>query len=145
MAGQFRIPAKRAIDQRRIRVDEQLRRVEPMAAFRLPGTLDTQAVAQPRAGTFQQSMMDVAGATWQRQQCELGLAGFVEDGDKDARAILREDGEADAAFHKGWAHSRRRRVGPDPQGLGQGVSLVPMPRPAGSRCAAHIREWRGRR
>ncbi|MET3891518.1 hypothetical protein ABIE41_002594 [Bosea sp. OAE506] len=140
---QPRVPAERAVDPGRIGIDEQLRRVEPVAALRLPGALGPQRIAQAGAGAWQQAVMNVAAAAGQGQACDFGLARLVEEAEVDPFAMAGEDREGDArlAGHRAEAggqragDQRRPRHPPQPPAVTSGEVGTCQIRSAYSRMA----------
>ena len=89
IAEDRRIPVDTAGQRPRVRVDEQLRRVEAMSGFRLPRTIDPIAIALTGTDTRQITMPDVGRYLAQRHAL-LVLACFVEQAELDPSRVLTE-------------------------------------------------------
>lgn len=89
-------PAQRAHQAAGIGVEQQLVRIEAVAAIRLPRAVGTVAVDQARFHAGQVAVPDFIGALRQWQARQLLAAGGVEQAEIDAGGVGREDGEIDA-------------------------------------------------
>ncbi len=98
-------PAHVALDGPGIRVEQQLAGVAAPASGRVPGAMDTVAVALARADAWQ---VAVPGEAGHLRQVHAGLTtGVVEEAQLDAFGDTGEDGEVGAVVVRG----RAERVG----------------------------------
>jgi hypothetical protein len=93
----FVAPLEAADDFARPRVEQQFVRIEAMAMIGPPGTMRPQSVDQPRRGTGQIAVPDVAGVAGQWDPLQFEFAPGVEQAQFDALRVRREHGEVDAA------------------------------------------------
>jgi hypothetical protein len=84
-------------DLARIRVEQQLGRIEALPVVRRPRTVHAIAVDQPRAPAGQQPMPDAIGAGRQPKALLFALAGAIEEAKLDSLRIRRHQCEVDAA------------------------------------------------
>src|SRR4029078_2112101 len=90
------VHAEGADDRFRVRIEQQLLRIEAMALLRLIRTVHAIAVelAGPRFG--QVAMTDVIGLLAQRDALQLAPPAIIEQAQLDAFRMLREQREVDA-------------------------------------------------
>ena len=111
-------PFQLAGEAPRIGVEQQLVRIEAIAALRLVGPVGTIAVEQPDLRVRQIAVPDFIGAFRQRERRDLPLAGRVEQAEIDALRMRREHREIGAEPVPGRARADRAipaRAGPDRQ------------------------------
>ena len=95
---------------RRVRIEQQLVRVEAMSFLGPVGAVDAVAVEQAGPRLRQVAVPDLVGALAQLDALQLAPAGRVEEAQLDALGVLREQREVDALRRP---RSRRAgRVGP---------------------------------
>src|SRR5690606_29142559 len=91
------VPPHVAADSLRIRVEEQLRRVEAMAVARVVGAVDAVAVQLPRADVRQVAVPHLLRPLTQRNTVRLApRVRRVEEAQLDSRRMFGEEGEVDA-------------------------------------------------
>jgi hypothetical protein len=84
-------------DGLRVGVEDELVRIEAVAALRGEGAVDPVAVQLARVDVRQVAVPDHVGLLGQRDRHRLGLGiERVEQAELDAGRVLREDGEVDA-------------------------------------------------
>ena len=113
VAEQRVVPLDRAVDALRIRIDQQLGRVEPMPSPRLVGAVDAIAVPLPGAPIGQVRVPDEVGLLDEADALLLA-AVVVEEAEVDRIGVLGEDREVDAGPVPGRSE-RVRVAAPDPQ------------------------------
>jgi hypothetical protein len=90
------VPAQRAGVGARVRIEQQLVRIEAVAAVRLVRAVDAIAVERAGPDVGQVAVPDLVGELGQRDPLELLLAAGVEEADLDLRRVRREEREVDA-------------------------------------------------
>ena len=97
-------------DGARVRVEEQLVRIEAMARVRLVRAVHAIAVELARAHLRQTAVPDEVGALAQREAAHLALAGLVEEAQLELLGVLRVDREIHSLAVPGRAEGMRRAV-----------------------------------
>ncbi len=93
---QRRLQREWAVDRKRMRVEEELRRVEAMALVRIVRPGDAQAVPGSESDLADMAVKHVAGALGKSDSRDLAGAGFVEEADVDRLGIGGVHGDVDA-------------------------------------------------
>ena len=92
-----RVERERAVEGTGIGVDQQLGRIEHVAAGGVPGAVDAQPVASAGADPADEAVEDVAGALRQADAFRLGRAGRVEQAKLHAVGVHGGHGDVGAA------------------------------------------------
>ncbi len=91
------MPARRPPDDARVRIEQDFRRVEAMAARGIPRAEHAIAVQLARPDAGQIRVPDPIGALGERDADPLaGRVGRIEEAQMDGGRVLREQGEVDA-------------------------------------------------
>ena len=90
--------AEGPVERMRVGVDEQLRRIEPMAVRRVIGPVGAQAVAGARPEPGDEAAEDVAFLARQHEAGGFLFAPLVEQAEHDALGVVRDDGDVDAGL-----------------------------------------------
>ncbi len=90
-------PGEAADDLARIRVEQQLVRIEAMAVLGLIRPMRAQAVDQAGADAFEETVEDAVVRAVQRVALQFARAAGVEHAEFDLGGVVGEDGEVDAA------------------------------------------------
>ncbi len=105
-------PDELADDVPGVRIEQQLVRIETMAALRVVGPMDTVAIQQTRPCFGQVTVPDHVGMLAHVDALDFMLAGRIEDAQLDAFGMFGKQGEVDALAIPGCA-TRIGRTGPD--------------------------------
>jgi hypothetical protein len=127
-------PCEGADDLARVRVEQQLVRVEALAMLRVPRPVRAQAVHEPRRGAGHEAVPHVAAVPRQRNSCDLVLAALVVQAQLDGVRVRRAHGHVDAGL--AVPRARRRAERPRPAGAQRGhraAGSTPQTRVAYSR------------
>ena len=143
VAEHRRVPSERTDELARIRVEQQLVRVEAVALARRVRAVCAQTVDQARTRAGQPAVKDFAGVAWERGARELVLAVGVEHAEFDARGMPRADGEGDAVAldmrteraRAAGLEPKRRAHRPDPSNGIEPVGALPAASAARGRIA----------
>ncbi len=92
------LPAEVADDLPRMRVQQQLVRIEAMALLRRIGPVGAQAIDEAGADVGQEAVKDAIVRAVQGIARDLALASGVEDAEFDPLGMLGEDGEVHATI-----------------------------------------------
>jgi hypothetical protein len=111
------VERERPVEGARVRIDEQLRRIEPVSLVGRPGPMRAQAVARARGDAVDRSMEDGADAVEEGDARDLAFPRVVEEADLDARRVLRVDRALRPAFRQ--RHPQRRWAPGEDAGHGQ--------------------------
>ena len=90
------LQAEGPVERMRIGVDEQFRRIEPMAVRRVVGPLRPQPVAGARPEPGDEAAKDVAFLARQHEAGGFLFAALVEQAERDPLGVVRDDGDIDA-------------------------------------------------
>ena len=119
------VPVHAALQQPRVRVDQQLVRVEPVAALGFIGPVDAVAVQLAWAQVRQVAVPDLVRVLGQRHPRRLAPTAGIEKAQLDPLGVHREQREVDAAAVPVGAE-RIRRAGPHAGRTGWGHARSPQ-------------------
>ena len=127
-------PAQRTGDMTRVRIEEELVRIEPQARFRSVGPVHAVAIERPRARLGKIAVEDLVGALRKGYPLQFAAARRIEDAEIDGLAVLGEQRKIDALAVP-FRAARIRAAGPD---FGNRFHRCRqrMPRPAAVRAPA---------
>ena len=114
----------RAFDGPRVRIDQQLARVEAVTVPRVPRAVHPEAVPLTGTATGDEAVPDVEGGVLQRDA--LLAAVVVEQADGHARGIRRPERDVDAVVGRGRPE-RMPAPRPRTRGAARSVGLLILP------------------